>query len=658
MKSYRNEQFTKLVELLIACGLVITINGYESRVVDQCYRLPILERMIDPQAFPADQFVQAFDKFNPHLGYLRILQFSSSLFGLSISLFLLYCITAFLNIYSVWRIRELVFPDLPEWTNWLLLLLLVLCKAGNLGTNHIWEDHLLDRQIAFALGWFALACWLEANESIYWKIPVITGLIAIIHPGLGLLNLALWCGLFSWNFIFAAFPREKVLFFFGVFLLSMLPWARLYLGQSSVLKAGVSPDLFWQLATEIQGPQHMRPSLWRSSQWYAAFSLLALGFIQFFWMIPEKVPQKVHQRASQWILMIVFGLFVSWPAIEYFHDINITLAQPWRLATPLRGLLLIILTSILTPYFSINNRLIRGFAFSIIVGLRNDWVTFFLCSVSIFVITLPNFMRLVRSNIMQLIFQLLIGGSLIYSLWWISAHDPQDGISLIAGSYLFVFIVDYLLKKHEVKIDPENNTIHFPYSLQISRRNAIIAAWLLPLSSLIIGGFDPTGQTRITQILASKWRIYETPRTDAEKMGVWLNANLPKNAMILTPPRDKSLRAWSHRSIVANVAGSPYQAAELQKWAERMKILSGFNGEMSEFANQWPTKRVEFETYYDKADANEIIGWAEDFKANYIIAPSHANSQPFAAKGWVIIHRHGRLIAYSKEKNNASDKIH
>ena len=53
-----------------------------------------------------------------------------------------------------------------------------------------------------------------------------------------------------------------------------------------------------------------------------------------------------------------------------------------------------------------------------------------------------------------------------------------------------------------------------------------------------------------------------------------------------------------------------------------------------------------------------MIGWAEDFKANYIIVPSHTDSQQFAARGWVIIHRQGRLIAYSKEKNNTSDKIH
>ena len=648
MQSQLTPGYSRLAQLLVACGLVITINGYDSRVVDQCYRLPVLERMTDARAYPADQFVDAFEKFNPHLGYLRLLQFGSGIFGLSITLFLLYSLTVLLTTYSIWRIRELLFPEMPHWSNWLLLLTFFLCKAGNLGTNHIWEDHLLDRQIAFSLGWFALALWLECHPSIGIKIPVITGLIAVIHPGLGLLNLALWLTVFSWNFLTGIFKRNDLILFVIAIFLSMIPWALLYLGQSSVLKAGVSPELFWSLATELQGPQHMRSSLWRSSQWYAAISLTVFASIQFLVLMPKNLSHRAFKQARQWLLLILIGLFISWPAIEYFHNLNITLAQPWRMATPVRGFLLIILNSIIFEYIKSNRPIIKGRAFSIIFGLRNDIVTFSLFLLESVNLMIKRTLRDTKPSWQTNISGIFLMTSTFYAILWVYDHDPQHGHYVIIAGYVAGPAVDFILRKLQISIDDQSGKLYIPTKLQIAPRNAIILAWILPAIAIIYCGFDASGKTIFAQILASKWRIYETPRSDAEKLGAWLHANIAPNAMILSPPRDKSLRLWSHRSVVANVAGSPYQAEELKKWSERIATLSGFSGDIADFAHQWPENRVRFETFYEKATSNEIIAWANQNQANVIVVPSAERFESLATSGWEKAHVEGRLAAWLK----------
>ncbi|MFM7129843.1 MAG: DUF6798 domain-containing protein [bacterium] len=648
MQLQHDQRVSRFVELIIACGLVISINGYDSRVVDQCYRLPLLERLDQPGAFPADQFVDAFEKFNPHLGYLRLLQCGSFFFGLSITLFLLYCLTLALTTYSLWRIRESLLPDIPRWSNWLLLQLFVLCKAGNLGTNHLWEDHLLDRQIAFSLGWYALALWIDSAPSINYRIPAITGLIAIIHPGLGLLNLALWFVLFGWNCIIGRIKRNLMAIIFIAFVLCMAPWGWLYLGQSSVLKAGVRPDLFWSLATEIQGPQHMRPSLWRSSQWYAALSLFVFSMINIYFVFSWDKKTSKYIMARQWVFFISVGLFISWLAIEYDHQLNITLAQPWRLATPLRGLFLILILPVLIDLFSSHRRTFWAHACVLILSLQNDLVTFIAFSIAILVLFFIQFFEAFKLRHVALMSSLLINIMSIYAIYWLYAHDPQRGHWLFIAGYLSGCILFDITKKANMKIDG-NFDITIPSYLQTSSRKAMAIAWIIPLISLVYCGIDPSGQIKLAQLLATKWRIYETPRSDAEKMGFWLNANLPQNAMILSPPRDKSIRAWSHRSIVANVAGSPYQAEELKKWAERIATLCGFSGDLAEFARQWPDNRVRFETYYEKASPDEIIAWAKQFQADVIVVPSAEGFDSLAKAGWSRAHVEGRLAAWLKK---------
>src|SRR3954451_11852052 len=74
-------------------GLYLTLRGYHSRDSDQAYRLPLLLHRQDPRLFADDPFVRAFDAFNPHRGYLALLDWTSRPLGLSAGLFSLFVLT-------------------------------------------------------------------------------------------------------------------------------------------------------------------------------------------------------------------------------------------------------------------------------------------------------------------------------------------------------------------------------------------------------------------------------------------------------------------------------------------------------------------------------------------------------------------------------------
>src|ERR671938_171895 len=82
----RSPAFPRWPVYLLIFGLYLTVRGYHSRDNDQAYRLPLLLHRQDPSLYADDPFVRAFDTFNPHRGYLTLLDVASRLLGLSAGL--------------------------------------------------------------------------------------------------------------------------------------------------------------------------------------------------------------------------------------------------------------------------------------------------------------------------------------------------------------------------------------------------------------------------------------------------------------------------------------------------------------------------------------------------------------------------------------------
>ena len=142
---------------VVILGLYLSLRGYHSFDGDQTYRLPLLLHQQDPSVYAGDPFVRAFDAFNPHRGSLLALDLVTRPLGLSAGLFLVFVLTFGATCLGVDRLARAVWPEAGPQVGLVAVGLLLAAKAGNIGTNHLFEAMVLDRLMAFALGWLALA---------------------------------------------------------------------------------------------------------------------------------------------------------------------------------------------------------------------------------------------------------------------------------------------------------------------------------------------------------------------------------------------------------------------------------------------------------------------------------------------------------------------
>src|SRR4051812_34078450 len=157
-------------------GLFLTLRGYHSRDGDQAYRLPLLLHRQDPTLFADDPFVRAFDGFNPHRGYLALLDVASRPLGLSAAIFSLFVLTFAATCIGLDRLARAVWPESGKKVGLVAIGLALTAKAGNIGTIHLFEAMLLDRLIGFALGWLALAWAVERPGTHSGRSAIAIGL--------------------------------------------------------------------------------------------------------------------------------------------------------------------------------------------------------------------------------------------------------------------------------------------------------------------------------------------------------------------------------------------------------------------------------------------------------------------------------------------------
>src|SRR5579864_2381477 len=256
----------------ILLGLYLSMRGYHSREGDQAYRLPILLHQQHPSLFASDPFVRAFDTFNPHRGYFALIDAASRALGLSAALALLFVVTYAVACVGLDRLTRSAWPDAGPWVGLAAVGLVLLARAGNVGTNHLFEPMLLDRGMAFALGWLGLALAVSCPERGCWFAALALALAALIHPAVGLqLALLVGTGWVVWGFLSKATGVRPRIALQGAAMvaLAIVPAFWLYAGQSGRLFEGLPTEKFRLLVAYVQSPQHMVPHLWRWPQWLA-----------------------------------------------------------------------------------------------------------------------------------------------------------------------------------------------------------------------------------------------------------------------------------------------------------------------------------------------------------------------------------------------------
>jgi hypothetical protein len=646
---------------LVILGLYLTLRGYHSYDGDQAYRLPLLLHRQDPAVFAGDPFVRSFDEFNPHRGSLLLLDLAARPLGLSAGLFGVFALTFAATCWAFDRLARGIWPALGSTVGLVAVGLLLTAKAGNIGTNHLFEAMLLDRLMALALGWLALADAIVDGPHALWRSAGLVGLAAFVHPSAGLqLALLLAASWVSWSILgrlTRVAARASVLAIAGL-ALAVVPALAFNLAPFGSLEGNLPQDLFWQLSVELQSPQHMLPHLWRMPQWLAAGCYVAVAAVSLFEF--RRVPiagldGEGFDASAQWppervrlasvLLVIIAGLGVAWYLVEFRHHVRVTIFQPFRMATVARGLALLLLAGRLVILWRRSEWLARMRVLVIALGFTGDWLLV-VATLAELVVSAAGWIR-VRNNggaSWQFIDLAVWFSMLALGVNFLAHHDTEYGhipLLVLLGAGLTVRVLAHAMG--------HGQRARSVAEWALARPAVMVAlAWLIPLASFCAAVLPPAvyrSSHSPAWVLINRCRFTAVPLDDIERLAVWCREHTPKGARFIGPPGPKTFRLWSRRSLAFNRAASPYHATGLADWFARFQDHAGFHGSPAEFVQAYVSRRHEFESRYQTQSDVDKAALALRQGASYIIAAAPQSLTPTDGP-LVLLHADGRYAVY------------
>lgn len=613
--------------VLLALGVYLAIKGYHSLDGDQAHRLPILLHRLDPAVYADDPFVRCFDDFNPHRGSLQLLGVLTRAIGLPAALAGLFALTFALSVRGIHRLASAFQGDSSGAVGWVAVILFLAAKAGNIGTNHLFEAMLLDRLMALALGWVAAAAVVEDPRGGWWRSSVLLGLAAWVHPSMGLQLALVFSGAWlAWT-IFDGMSRKLAVGAIAAMGLAIVPGLLVNLAPFGNLREGLPPETFRLLTVELQSPQHMLPSLWRRPQWLAAGAYLLLAAVAL--AAPRSEAAASPRRRLVLMLGVVLAwLAGSWVAVEVVQHVGATVFQPFRVATFGRGLCLVIASGHVVALWRRGTPTDRARALLIAVGCTGDW-TFAVVAAMEVVLTAMESTR-ARAGVRDAAFF----GMLAWAAFYLSRHDTERGHPALLGAAGAGVVAGLIAGRP-------------PISLSAGRRRrlyrtAVIVAWAGPTAGLI-AGLAPTSHPA-AGALAARWRFAPVAASDDERLGAWCRENTPAEARFIGPPGPKGLRLWSRRSWAFNRAGSPYHAQGLGDWYERFRDHVAFDGPPEELVRAYQEGRHRLEGRYDAMTDAQLAALAARQGAGFVVA--RADRDEVAGGPLERLHAEGEFAVY------------
>jgi hypothetical protein len=607
---------------LLLLGLYLTLRGYHSLDNDQAYRLPILLHWLDPSLYTTDPFVRAFDSFNPHRGWLALNWALSVVMGLPAGLMVLFVATFVATCRGIDRLARAAWPESTKLVGSIAILLVLAAKAGNIGTNHLFEAMVLDRLTALALGWNAMAELVASPSRSKVRVPVLLGLAALIHPSLGLQLALIVAG--TWFILAVWQTRTEVSTGVAVWgmtcaLTAVIPGVLLNLQSGRSLLEGLSVQDFWTLAVELQSPQHMLPHLWRLPQWLAWGCYLILAGLS---LTGRTDRPPARTRLVVMLATVLLWLAGGWIAIEVLRHARITVFQPFRMATVARGIALVLIAGRLGCLWNRGSWLDRTRVILVAVGLTGDWMMVVATVVEV-TTTIAELIRDRSSRISNTFPVLVFLGSLIWGLWFLGSHDTESGhrtILLVLAGWLAIEVV-----RRRARLSWVARARRWSDGRPRIATAWIALAWTVP-SLALVAGLLPEGsalaRTPVVHGLVARCRFLPVPVDDIERLALWCRDHTPTSARFVGPPGPKTFRLWSRRSLVFNRAGSPYHAAGLADWFVRFQDHVASKDPPEGFVRRYQMGRHTIESAYDQLGQAELAALARRQGADHVVAAS------------------------------------
>jgi hypothetical protein len=638
-------------------GFYLSLRGYHSFDGDQAYRLPLLLHKQDPRVYADDPFVQAFEAFNPHCGSLMVLDAVTRPLGLSAGLFTIFVLTFGATCLGVDRLARAVWPNAGSNVGLVAVGLVLVAKAGNIGTNHLFEAMVLDRLMAFAMGWLALASVVADPARGRTRALGAIALATLIHPSVGLqLAIVLGASWTVWSLLgrwMEVDIRTAALGVMGL-AVAVIPGLAVNLAPGSSLLGDMPAHDFWLLTAELQSPQHMLPHLWRMPQWLAWACYLALAALAMAGARKRPEPGPIGHtlpaqlRLTAILAIILLWLGAAWYAIEVRHQVRVTVFQPFRMATVARGIALVLVAGRLVVLWRSGGWLGRLRATLIPVAFGGDWL---LVVVTLAELTVSA-VEAIRSRAIAFARWSVLAatawfGVLTIGFNFLAHHDTEFGNRTLLAAVSVSLIVGYLGRRQ----DPASWLDSWNGAWTSRRlRGAFVLAWVVPLASLLAAAapLDHSASRHpLVRSLINRCRFAAVPADDLERLALWCRDHTPASARFIGPPGPKTFRLWSLRSLAFNRAASPYNAAGLADWFSRFQEHVNFHGSPTEFVRAYVADRHGFESRYQAQTDAERAALAIRQGASYIVAAAPKTSGHSTNPGPLeLLHVEGHYAVY------------
>ncbi|AMV36877.1 DUF6798 domain-containing protein [Planctomyces sp. SH-PL62] len=614
--------------VLLVLGLYLTLKGYHSLDGDQAHRLPLLLHSLDPRVFADDPFVRSFDAFNPHRGALGLIGGLSQVVGLSAALALLFAATFVVSVRGFHRLAVAACPGGGSAVGWVAVALFLAAKAGNIGTNHLFEAMLLDRLTALALGWLATAAAVEDPRKGWAASALAIGAAAWVHPSMGLQLALIFAGSWGAWALFRGRTGTSWRLAIGASLatgLAIVPGLVANLAPFGNLHEGLPPETFRLLTVELQSPQHMLPHLWREPQWLAAGAYLALAVLALLASSGRRDqdaeptrPDPARLRLVLMLGVVLVWLAASWVAVEMIRHVGATVFQPFRVATFGRGLCLIFVSGRVVALWRRGDWSGRLRAILIPVGCTGDWLFVTVAGIEVVMTLLESAGERLGGRVRTVV----LLGLLAWAGTFLANHDTERGERTLAGAAAVGIVVGLI----------GDRSMGFSGGWTPRRfRLATAAAWALPAAALV-AGLVPTdhrwSDLKVVRGLVARCRFAPRPINDIERLAVWCRENTPSSARFVGPPGPKGFRLWSQRDWAFNRAGSPYHAEGLRDWYERFRDHVDFDGTPEAFVRAYLDGRHRLEARYDAMSDDRLAALAVRQGADYVVAASDRAESP------------------------------
>jgi hypothetical protein len=345
---------------------------------------------------------------------------------------------------------------------------------------------------------------------------------------------------------------------------------------------------------------------------------------------------------------ILTGLAAAWYAIEVLHEVQVTIFQPFRMATVARGIALVIIAGRLATLCRSGGPMGWLRATLLAVGFLGDWLLVVVTAAELAITAVAA----VRLRLAGRAWPTVWEGAVFWvvlavGLNFLGHHDTESGHLPLLGA-LGIGLLLSLRGGRSQRVW----WVRFGRPLGVSLGMA--AAWVVPLGALAAAGLpgeSPAARHVLVRSLIDRCRLAAVPLDDLERLALWCRAHTPATARFVGPPGPKTFRLWSRRSLAFNRAASPYHAAGLVDWFARFQEHVDFHDSPGEFVRAYLVDRHRFEARYQALSDAQRAAMALRQGATYVVADAPAAhegpaSSPATVSPLELLHVEGRYAVY------------